>query len=78
MIIDGSNANYGTLKGLETCKTICNVHDECVAFSSVVDDVCGFWETGPLEPYNTSGWACYQKIGAYCSYANKLALVFIS
>ena len=59
---DGYNSNYGTLKGLETCKTICNAHDECAGFVSRYDGICGFWKRGPLELFDNNGRDCYQKV----------------
>ena len=62
---DGSRANYGRQKGLETCKTTCNAHVECAGFVSRSDGICGFWKRGPLNPYDKIGHDCYEKIGDY-------------
>ena len=65
---DGSEANYGTLKGLGTCKVTCNAYAECAGFvSRRSDGICGFWKSGPFQLYDYSGHDCYEKIGAYRS-----------
>ena len=64
---DSSNANYGAMDGLESCKTTCNKHDECAGFVSRANqDNCGHWKRGPLKLTLDHGcydcYDCYEKI----------------
>jgi len=59
---DGSNADYGAMSGIESCKAECDAHAECAGFvQRDSDNKCGFWKKGPLKPYPYGGHHCYEK-----------------
>ena len=64
---DGSDTNYGKQKGIMNCKKICDDHKECNGFVHRENDhVCGFWQGGPLKPFEKENHNCYKKnLGMY-------------
>jgi len=69
---DGSNARYGGMSGIESCKAQCDAHAECAGFvQRDSDNKCGFWKKGPLNPHPNGGHHCYEK-GAKAT-ANEVA-----
>ena len=64
---DGTSSEYGTVRDLSDCKMTCFLHAECSGFVYSVKDngntagVCGHWKQGPLAPYQSNDYICYEK-----------------
>jgi len=52
------------LSGIENCKSICDAHPECAGFvEQTTSNVCGFWDSGPLNIAPSSDYNCLRKLG---------------
>ena len=66
MLLDGSNSNFGNMKGIKYCIKECDKHEECLGFvhSNINDGTegCGYWKGGTLAPKVQNNHGCYTKI----------------
>ena len=64
---NGEFANHGKVYGIENCKSVCDLHFECLGFQYVKNlDLCGFWKTAEkprleVKLSSDSNHVCYRK-----------------